>query len=59
VTEEFVKEAHDNGLAVHVWTINSRSEMEWLIEIGVDGIMSDRPTLLEKVLEEQGVRFSR
>jgi glycerophosphoryl diester phosphodiesterase len=51
VTPEFVEEAHANGLAVHVWTINDRKEMEWLIEIGVDGIMTDRPILLERVLE--------
>jgi glycerophosphoryl diester phosphodiesterase len=51
VTPEFVDEAHANGLAVHVWTVNDREEMEWLIDIGVDGIMSDRPTLLEKVLK--------
>ena len=58
VTEEFVKEAHDNGLAVHVWTINKRSEMEWLIDIGVDGIMTDRPTLLETVLEEKAAGYT-
>ena len=50
VTPEFVERAHANGFAVHVWTINDRSDMEWLIEIGVDGIMTDRPTLLEEVL---------
>lgn len=50
VTPEFVEKAHANGLAVHVWTINERADMEWLIKIGVDGIMTDRPTLLEKVL---------
>ena len=54
VTPEFVEKAHANGLAVHVWTINDREEMEWLIEIGVDGIMTDRPTLLEKVLNHGG-----
>jgi glycerophosphoryl diester phosphodiesterase len=54
VTEEFVDEAHANGLAVHVWTINDRDEMEWLIDIGVDGVMSDRPSLLEEVLAEKG-----
>ena len=52
VTPEFVEEAHANGLAVHVWTVNDQAEMEWLIEIGVDGIMTDRPTLLENVLKE-------
>lgn len=57
VTPEFVERAHANGFAVHVWTINDRAEMEWLIDIGVDGIMSDVPTLLEQVLAERGVRY--
>ena len=56
VTEEFVADAHANGLAVHVWTINDQETMEWLIQIGVDGIMSDRPELLEQVLKEHRVR---
>lgn len=51
VTPDFVQNAHTNGLAVHVWTINDRPAMEWLISIGVDGIMTDRPTLLEEVLK--------
>lgn len=53
VTPDFVQNAHANGLAVHVWTINDRPTMEWLISIGVDGIMTDRPTLLEDVLDDQ------
>jgi glycerophosphoryl diester phosphodiesterase len=57
LTPDFVKDAHANGLAVHVWTINDRPTMERLIEIGVDGIMSDRPTLLETVLTEQRARY--
>ena len=57
VTPEFVQRAHANGLAVHVWTINDRADMEWLVDIGVDGVMTDRPTLLEQVLAERGVRF--
>jgi glycerophosphoryl diester phosphodiesterase len=52
VTEDFVADAHANGLAVHVWTINDRATMKWLIEMGVDGIMTDRPTMLEKVLRQ-------
>ena len=50
VTPEFVEKAHANDLAVHVWTINTAEEMQWLIDIGVDGIMTDRPSLLEEVL---------
>jgi glycerophosphoryl diester phosphodiesterase len=55
VTKDFVARAHANGLAVHVWTINDRAEMERLIDLGVDGVMTDRPTLLEAVLRERGV----
>jgi glycerophosphoryl diester phosphodiesterase len=51
VNADFVRDAHANGLAVHVWTINDRPTMEWLISIGADGIMTDRPTLLEDVLQ--------
>jgi glycerophosphoryl diester phosphodiesterase len=43
---------------VHVWTINDRKTMEWLIDIGVDGVMSDRPKLLEDVLADEGVRYA-
>ena len=57
VTEEFVTEAHANGFAVHVWTINDRDTMEWLIDIGVDGVMTDRPTLLEEVLGSRHVKY--
>jgi glycerophosphoryl diester phosphodiesterase len=57
VTPEFVQRAHANGLAVHVWTINDRPTMEWLVDIGVDGVMTDRPTLLEQVLADRGVRY--
>ena len=53
VTPEFVQRAHANGLAVHVWTINDRPTMEWLLDIGVDGVMTDRPTLLAQVLAER------
>lgn len=58
VTPEFVQKAHANGLAVHVWTINDRPDMEWLIDIGVDGVMTDRPTLLEQVLAERGAQYA-
>ena len=57
VTEEFVTEAHANGLAVHVWTINDPEEMHSLIEMGVDGIMTDRPAVLEKILGEHDVKY--
>lgn len=51
VTQGFIDKAHANGLAVHVWTINDRALMEELIAMGVDGIMTDRPELLEAILQ--------
>ena len=50
VTEDFVKDAHDADLAVQVWTINTCEEMLRMMELGVDGIMTDRPLLLESLL---------
>jgi glycerophosphoryl diester phosphodiesterase len=50
---DFVRKAQANGFVVHVWTINDRPTMEWLLDIGVDGIMTDRPSLLAQVLSER------
>ncbi|HEY1762043.1 MAG TPA: glycerophosphodiester phosphodiesterase [Acidimicrobiales bacterium] len=53
VTESFVAAAHAAGVAVHVWTINDPQEMARLLELGVDGIVSDRPTVLAGLLAER------
>lgn len=52
VNRDFIANAHANGLAVHVWTINDETAMRRLLDQGADGIMTDRPTLLERVLED-------
>ncbi|MBF8291117.1 MAG: ugpQ, partial [Chloroflexi bacterium] len=49
-----VQAAHDLGLPVHAWTINDPVEMARLLDMGVDGIMSDRPAVLRSLLEERG-----
>jgi glycerophosphoryl diester phosphodiesterase len=51
VDERFVATAHQRGLAVHVWTINEEAEMARLLELGVDGIISDRPSVLVELLD--------
>lgn len=58
VTPRFVETAHANGLAVHVWTVDDPETMRWLVEIGVDGILSDRPQVLVDLLGELGVAWS-
>jgi glycerophosphoryl diester phosphodiesterase len=51
----FVQAAHRRNVAVHAWTINERAEMERLLDLGVDGILSDRPSLLKEVFVERGL----
>lgn len=54
VTRRFVATAHAAGIAVHVWTVNEDEEMVGLLDLGVDGIVTDRPTLLREVLRRRG-----
>jgi glycerophosphoryl diester phosphodiesterase len=55
VTRRFVKAAERHGLQVHVWTIDDEAEMRRLIELGVHGLMTDRPAVLKRVLQEKGL----
>jgi glycerophosphoryl diester phosphodiesterase len=50
VTKSFVKAAHNRNIQIQVWTINDPVEMQRLIDLGVDGIMTDRPDLLLELL---------
>ncbi len=54
VDERFVRGAHRRGIQVHVWTIDDADEMRRLLDIGVDGLMTDRPAVLRDVLIERG-----
>ena len=51
----FLRAAHEIGLPVHVWTVDDPQTMERLLDLGVDGIMTDRPTMLRDVLQRRGV----
>lgn len=53
VTEQFIEVAHRHGVAVHVWTINEVDEMDQLLDLGVDGLISDTPTQLVQLLEKR------
>lgn len=50
VTPEFVRAAHTQNLRVDVWTIDDEADMRRLLSFGVDGIMTDRPDVLARVL---------
>jgi len=53
VTRRFVRRAHDGGLGVFVWTVNRPEVMRALFELGVDGLISDVPARVRRVLDER------
>jgi glycerophosphoryl diester phosphodiesterase len=54
VDVRFVETAHRAGVQVHVWTVDHEMTMRRLLDLGVDGIMTDRPSVLKGVLESRG-----
>ncbi|MHC3389940.1 glycerophosphodiester phosphodiesterase family protein [Streptomyces lavendulocolor] len=55
VDRRFVRAAHERGLQVHVWTVNDPDRMAALLDLGVDGIMTDHLETLRMVLTDRGV----
>jgi glycerophosphoryl diester phosphodiesterase len=53
VDERFVEAAHAAGIAVHVWTLNDEASIRRVVAMGVDGVMSDRPSLVSALLGER------
>ena len=59
VTPGMIAEAHALGLPVIPWTVNTTADMERLMDLGVDGIISDYPTRLRTVMEQRGLKLPK
>jgi glycerophosphoryl diester phosphodiesterase len=59
VTPALIAESHGLGLSVVVWTVNRPEDMARMIEMGVDGIISDHPDILRKVAGERGIALPK
>ena len=55
LTPQLIAAAHRAGKQVHVWTVDERSEMQWLLDAGVDGIFTDRIDTLKDVLTSRNL----
>jgi glycerophosphoryl diester phosphodiesterase len=53
LTPRLIRDLHHQGVHVHVWTVNDPADMNRLLDWGVDGIVSDRPDLLGRILEQR------
>jgi len=58
VTKRFVTRAHSLGIGVYVWTINRPDEMRSLLELGIDGLISDVPARVRRIHEERSASGS-
>jgi len=59
VTPALIAESHALGLAVVVWTVNKPADMTRMIEMDVDGIISDHPDILRQVAAEKGIALPK
>jgi len=54
VDERFIAAAHARSLQVHVWTVDSAAAAAEMLDLGVDGVMTDRPAMLRDLLVARG-----
>lgn len=55
-TQSIIDDAHRLNMQVHYWTIDDKETMKELIELGADGVMTNRPDLLLEVMQEMGLK---
>jgi glycerophosphoryl diester phosphodiesterase len=59
LTPQMIAEAHELGLPVLPWTVNTTADMERQLDLGVDGIITDYPTRLRTLMEERGMKLPK
>jgi glycerophosphoryl diester phosphodiesterase len=57
VNEKIVETSHNENLPVNVWTVNAEEDMLRMIDIGVDGIMTDYPVQLKELCEKKNINW--
>ena len=53
IDQQYIDAIHSAGAQVHFWTVNDKPDMHRLLDLGADGIVTDRPDLLNEVIEER------
>jgi glycerophosphoryl diester phosphodiesterase len=59
VTPQMIAEAHEFGLPVIPWTVNTTADMARLMDLGVDGIITDYPTRLRTLMDQRGLKLPK
>ena len=59
VTSQMIAEAHEYGLPVIPWTVNTTADMARLMDLGVDGIITDYPTRLRTFMDQRGLKLPK
>lgn len=59
VTAQMVSDAHDAGMEVIPWTVDDPATMRFLMDLGIDGLITDRPDRLREVMEERGLKLPK
>lgn len=57
ISKQDVDEAHSLDMKIVPWTVNNEKDMNMLLDMGIDGIISDKPWLLKQVLEKRNIKL--